>query len=259
MNGKRQSMPRNSVRLSLRCGENGSSAPGSSGLHDETPIKTEVIASISIPTSPTKPEGPRSPIKESVAAPFVGASPQPPPRLAQNGDSQQGPPVPTEGLELVPTLTKMERRRRQRILARAQPPGMVPWGPIVAMNLNPEISSSSEGEDEAHSEEEVPEEDEEGFDTGGDADDSMEIHDEDYFHPCVLNVYFLCTHPSLLPSDFAANGAVMNSDSASESASLLSGVSTSVSSLMTSSVPPSTSARTSRLSLVREGGERPSV
>ena len=51
----------------------------------------------------------------------------------------------------------------------------------------------------------------------------------------------------------------MNSDSASETASLLSGVSTSMSSMMASSVPPSTSARASRLSPVREGGERPSV
>lgn len=53
----------------------------------------------------------------------------------------------------------------------------------------------------------------------------------------------------------------MNSDSASESASLLSGVSTSVSSVMASSLPPSSSARVSRLSPVREGKERerPSV
>ena len=53
----------------------------------------------------------------------------------------------------------------------------------------------------------------------------------------------------------------MNSDSASEIASLLSGVSTSASSMVASSIPPSTSARVSRLSPVREGKERerPSV
>ena len=55
----------------------------------------------------------------------------------------------------------------------------------------------------------------------------------------------------------------MNSDSASENASLLSGISTSASasSMMASSIPPSTSARVSRLSPVREGKERerPSV
>lgn len=53
----------------------------------------------------------------------------------------------------------------------------------------------------------------------------------------------------------------MNSDSASEIASLLSGLSTSASSMLASSIPPSTSARVSRLSPVREGKERerPSV
>ena len=51
----------------------------------------------------------------------------------------------------------------------------------------------------------------------------------------------------------------MNSDSASEGASMLSGMSSSGGSMMASSIPPSSSARVSRLSPVREGGERPSV
>ena len=79
---------------------------------------------------------------------------------------------------------EMEQRRRQRLLARAHPPGMAPRVPMVAMNLNPEISSSSsESEPEADSEgEESQEEDDDEFDMVGEVEDSMEVN-EDEFDP----------------------------------------------------------------------------
>ncbi|KAI0746565.1 stress-activated map kinase interacting protein 1-domain-containing protein [Daedaleopsis nitida] len=246
VNGKRtsQAMPRNSVRLSLKRAANDSDA-------EDTLITTEVIAAT--PVSPTKPDGPRSPIKES-------ASPSPAPPQ-QNGDrqvppSQDGAQVPGRVPPFVPKFNfkgaaEMEARRRQRLLARAYPPGMAPKVPMVAMNLNPEISSSSSSEPEAESEgeeeeeEDIPDEDEDEFDMVGEGEDNMEVN-EDEFDP-----------------EFAAasRGLGINSDSASDTASLLSGLSTSVSSMVASSLPPSTSARVSRLSPVREGGERerPSV
>ncbi|RPD65261.1 hypothetical protein L226DRAFT_543384 [Lentinus tigrinus ALCF2SS1-7] len=230
VNGKRASMARNS------------DANGADSAPEETPIKTEVIAAT--PTSPSKPEGPRSPIKESASASSSSITPQ------QNGDGQalqqqEGPPVPAKGPPpFVPKFNfkgaaEMEARRRQRLLARAHPPGIAPRVPMVAMNLNPEMSSSSsssEPEPESESDE-LPEEEEDDF---GEGDDSMEINDDE-FDP-----------------EFAASRG-LNSDSASEGASMLSGMSSSAGSMMASSIPPSSSARVSRLSPVREGGERPSV
>ena len=95
---------------------------------------------------------------------------------------QKGPPfvVPKFNFK---GAAEMEARRRQRMLTRAQPPGMAPRVPMVAMNVNPEISSSSSSEEEAESEDEdVPDDDEEDFDMVADADDSMEIN-EDEFDP----------------------------------------------------------------------------
>ncbi|KAH9899127.1 uncharacterized protein BXZ73DRAFT_95139 [Epithele typhae] len=217
VNGKRQSMPRNPGRLSLSR-ENA----GGKSSNEETLITTEVIAAT--PTSPMKPRSPRSPIKDSVVQP-------------QKQDAQDGsaPPVPAKGpvLMFIPKFRgaeEMAARRRQRMAARANGPGMV-RAPMVAMPINPEFSSSSSSEPEAESEDEVAaDEDEEEFDMVADADDAVEV---DEFDP-----------------EFAASRAAVNSDSASETGSILSGASV---------VPPSTSARASRLSPVREGGERPSV
>ncbi|KAH9941294.1 stress-activated map kinase interacting protein 1-domain-containing protein [Epithele typhae] len=225
VNGKRQSMPRNPGRLSLSR-ENA----GGKSSNEETLITTEVIAAT--PTSPMKPRSPRSPIKDSVVQP-------------QKQDAQDGsaPPVPAKGpvLMFIPKFRgaeEMAARRRQRMAARANGPGMV-RAPMVAMPINPEFSSSSSSEPEAESEDEVAaDEDEEEFDMVADADDAVEV---DEFDP-----------------EFAASRAAVNSDSASETGSILSGASVG-SSVLNSSVPPSTSARASRLSPVREGGERPSV
>lgn len=183
VNGKRtsQAMPRNSVRLS-RSLRKGAAATSDD---EEAPITTEVIAAT--PVSPMKPEGPRSPIKESI-------SPSPTPSQQQNGDGtapqpQDGAQAGTRAPAFVPKFNfkgaaEMERRRRQRLLARAQPHGMAPRVPLVTMNLNPEISSSSSSsEPEADSEDEdMPDEDEEDYDLAGDADDSMEVN-EDEFDP----------------------------------------------------------------------------
>ena len=171
VNGKRQSMPRNSVRSSLRRGAN-DPASLSTTAEDSTPIITEVIAAT--PTSPTKPEGPRSPIKESMAAQQPVATPP----------TQEGPPVPRK--EFVPKFNfkgaaEMEARRRQRMAARARGPGVAPRAPMVPMTVNPEISSSSSSEPEVDSEEEGGDEDEDDF---GDVDDSMETNVDD-FDPCV--------------------------------------------------------------------------
>ena len=181
VNGKRASVARNSVRLSLRKDANGSDTKTLAASAEESPIKTEVIAAT--PTSPSKPEGPRSPIKETVSASASPAASQ------QNGDGptsqQEGPPVPVKGPPpFVPKFNfkgaaEMEARRRQRLLARAHPPGMAPRVPMVAMNLNPEISSSSsssEPEPESESDE-LPEEEDDDF---GEGDDSMEINDDEF-------------------------------------------------------------------------------
>ncbi|RDX46699.1 SIN1-domain-containing protein [Lentinus brumalis] len=242
VNGKRASMSRNSVRISLPKDANGADSKSLAGSTEETPIKTEVISAT--PTSPSKPEGPRSPINDSM-------SPSPA-TSQQNGDGQashkqDGPPVPAKGPPpFIPVFNfkgaaEMEARRRQRLLARAQPPGVAPRVQMVTMNLNPEISSSSsssEPEPESESDE-LPEEEDEEF---GEGDDSMEINDDEFD-----------------PEFAASRGLGMNSDSASEGASMLSGMSSSAGSMMASSIPPSSSARVSRLSPVREGGERPSV
>ncbi|KAI0718350.1 stress-activated map kinase interacting protein 1-domain-containing protein [Cerioporus squamosus] len=236
VNGKRTSVSRNSVHISLPKDANGADSKSLVGSTEETPIKTEVIAAT--PTSPSKPEGPRSPIKESAS---------PSPVDGQVSQQQDGPPVPAKGPPpFIPKFNfkgaaEMEARRRQRLLARAHPPGVAPRVPMVTMNLNPEISSSSsssEPEPESESDE-LPEEEDEEF---GEGDDSMEINDDEFD-----------------PEFAASRGLGMNSDSASESASMLSGMSSSAGSMMASSLPPSSSARVSRLSPVREGGERPSV
>ncbi|KAI1798390.1 stress-activated map kinase interacting protein 1-domain-containing protein [Ganoderma leucocontextum] len=240
VNGKRSSMPR---RLSIRREGHSRNPSAVDAPSDETPIVTEVIAAT--------PMSPSSPIKERGQE---GSGPSP---IQQNGG---GGPSVSEGQQsepqrppaFVPKINfkgaaEMEARRRQRLLARAHPPGMAPRVPMIPMNLNPEESSSSsdeepEPEPDESSEDGLADEEDEDFD--GEGDDSMEIN-EDEFDP-----------------EFAASrGLGMNSDSASEIASLLSGVSTSASSMIASSILPSTSARISRLSPVREGmeRERPSV
>ncbi|KAI0634986.1 stress-activated map kinase interacting protein 1-domain-containing protein [Trametes polyzona] len=249
VNGKRTSMPRNSVRLSLRNGTKGVDATTSAVPTEETPITTEVIAATPTNSSPTKQGALRSPVKES---------PGPSPAQQQNGNGiPNGAGAPAqEGVRQMPVFVpkfrgaeQMEARRRMRLMARAQPPGMPPRPPVPAQNLNPEISSSEE-EAESSEEEIIPDKDEEEFEMSGEADNSMELNDDEFD-----------------PEFAAGRGAGMHSDSASEGASILSGTNSMMSvnsSIMASSVPPSSSARASRLSPVREGlhgeeRERPSV
>ncbi|PIL27348.1 hypothetical protein GSI_10495 [Ganoderma sinense ZZ0214-1] len=251
VNGKRASMPRNSVRLSLRRDAHTRNPSALDVPPDETPITTEVIAAT--PTSPTKPDTQSSPIKERGRE---SSGPLPIQQNGSGGGASTSPGQQSEGQRPVPAFVpkinfkgaaEMEARRRQRLLARAHPPGMAPRVPMVPMNLNPEESSSSsedepEPEPDETSDDGLADEEDEDFD--GEGDDGMEVN-EDEFNP-----------------EFAASREVgMNSDSASEIASLLSGLSTSASSMLASSIPPSTSARVSRLSPVREGKERerPSV
>ncbi|OJT14823.1 Stress-activated map kinase-interacting protein 1 [Trametes pubescens] len=244
VNGKRASMPRNSVRMSLR---NAAKEAAGAVPMEESPITTEVIAAT--PTSsPTKPEGPRSPIKE-------GSAPSPTPQMNGNG-AVNGNAAPQEVPRLMPVFIpkfrgaeQMEARRRARLNARAQPPGMAPRMPIPAQNLNPELSSSS-SESVSSEEEVIPDDEEEEFEMSGEADNSMEINDDEFD-----------------PEFAASRGMGMHSDSASEGASILSGTNSMMStgsSIIASSLPPSSSARASRLSPVREGHhgeerERPSL
>ncbi|KAL1941517.1 hypothetical protein VTO73DRAFT_6956 [Trametes versicolor] len=248
VNGKRASMPRNSVRMSLRAAAKEAGSAAGAVPMEESPITTEVIAAT--PTSsPTKPDGPRSPIKESSAAPS--------PTQQMNGNGVvNGNAAPQEAPRLMPVFIpkfrgaeQMEARRRARLNARAQPPGMAPRMPIPAQNLNPELSSSS-SEAESSEEEVIPDDEEEEFEMSGEADNSMEINDDEFD-----------------PEFAASRGMGMHSDSASEGASILSGTNSMMStssSIIASSLPPSSSARASRLSPVREGQhgeerERPSL
>ena len=185
VNGKRASMPRNSVRLSMRREANGRDKDVPAPPMGETPITTEVIAAT--PVSPTKPEGPSSPIKERGRENSTPSSIQP----NGGGTASEGQtPDTAKPLAFVPKINfkgaaEMERRRRQRLLARAHPPGMAPRVPMVAMNLNPEESSSSseeepEPEPAESSDDELADEEDEDFD--GEGDDSMEVN-EDEFDP----------------------------------------------------------------------------
>lgn len=178
VNGKRASMPRNSVRMSLRAAAKEAGSASGAVPMEESPITTEVIAAT--PTSsPTKPDGPRSPIKESSAAPS--------PTQQMNGNgSVNGNGAPQEAPRLMPVFIpkfrgaeQMEARRRARLNARAQPPGMAPRMPIPAQNLNPELSSSS-SEAESSEEEVIPDDEEEEFEMSGEADNSMEINDDEF-------------------------------------------------------------------------------
>lgn len=192
VNGKRASMPRNSVRLSLRREGHNRNASALNAPADETSITTEVIAAT--PTSPTKPEAQSSPIRER-GEESLGPSP-----IQQNDGGSASASVSegqqSEGQRPVPAFVpkinfkgaaEMEARRRQRLLARAHPPGMAPRVPMVAMNLDPEESSSSSEEpepepepDESSEEDGLADEEDEDFD--GEGDDSMEIN-EDEFNP----------------------------------------------------------------------------
>ncbi|KAH9896673.1 SIN1-domain-containing protein [Cubamyces lactineus] len=258
INGKRASVQRNSVRLSMRGAAPGKGAAASAAPSEEAPITTEVIAAT--PTSPTKAETPRSPVKDSVS---------PSPIAQQNGNASTNGTNGTNGDATAPPDTQaqqparrmpefvpkfkmaaeMEARRRMRMMARANAPGMPPRVPMPAQNLNPEISSSS-SEAESSEEEIIPDDEDEDSDMGGEADDSMEANDDEFD-----------------PEFAAGRGLGMNSDSASEGASILSGTNSMMStnsSMIASSIPPSTSARASRLSPVREGKhgeerERPSA
>ncbi|KAI0777511.1 stress-activated map kinase interacting protein 1-domain-containing protein [Trametes elegans] len=248
VNGKRGSMQRNSVRHSLRAGPKAADAATPA---EETPITTEVIAAT---PSPTKAETPKSPTRESPA-------PSPVAQQHVNGGGpaggeaaagQDGAPA-RRMPEFIPKFTfkgaaEMEARRRLRLMARANPPGAAPRIPMPPQNLNPEMSSSSS--EAESSDEDSPEEEEEEFEIGGEADDSMELNDDEFD-----------------PEFAAGRGMGMNSDSASEGASILSGTNSMMStnsSIIASSLPPSSSARATRLSPVREGRhgeerERPSV
>ncbi|KAI9058026.1 SIN1-domain-containing protein [Trametes sanguinea] len=257
VDGKRASaQQRNSLRLSIRNGVNGKEGKESAALSEDAPITTEVIAAT--PTSPasTKRDGPKSPVKEGSAPSSV---PQQNGSGIISGDAspqlQDGAQPPARRMpEFVPRFkmaAEMEARRRLRMMARANAPGMAPRIPMPAQNLNPEISSSSSSEPESSSEEEVlADEQDEEFDVNGEADDSMEVNDDEFD-----------------PEFAAGRGMGMNSDSASEGASILSGTNSMMStnsSVIVSSIPPSSSARVTRLSPVREGKhgeerERPSV
>ncbi|KAH9855656.1 SIN1-domain-containing protein [Lenzites betulinus] len=243
VNGKRASMPRNSVRMSLRSKDAESAAPPG-----ETPITTEVIAATPPNSSPTKGATPRSPMKDS---PSPSPGPQQNGNGAASGDASPAQEVVRRMPVFVPKFRgaeQMEARRRLRLMAHGQPPGMAPRMPIPVQALNPELSSSSS--EAESSEEEVIPEDEEEFEMLGEADNSMEVNEDDFD-----------------PEFAAGRGAGMHSDSASEGASILSGTNSMMSvnsSIIASSLPPSSSARASRLSPVREGKhneerERPSI
>ncbi|KAL7284327.1 hypothetical protein ACG7TL_001613 [Trametes sanguinea] len=258
VDGKRASaQQRNSLRLSIRNGVKGKEGQESAVRSEEAPITTEVIAAT--PTSPasTKRDGPKSPVKE-------GSAPSSLP--VQNGSgivSGDASPQPQDGAqpparrmpEFVPRFkmaAEMEARRRLRMMARANAPGMAPRIPMPAQNLNPEISSSSSSSEPESSEEEeaLADDQDEEFDVNGEGDDSMELNDDEFD-----------------PEFAAGRGMGMNSDSASEGASILSGTNSMMStnsSIIASSIPPSSSARVTRLSPVREGKhgeerERPSA
>ncbi|KAI0826522.1 stress-activated map kinase interacting protein 1-domain-containing protein [Trametes gibbosa] len=243
VNGKRSSMPRHSVRLSLRTKETESTARS-----EDMPITTEIVAATPTNSSPTKAGTPRSPLKES---PAPSPSPQQNGNWVVNGDTSPAQEVIRRMPVFVPKFRgaeQMEARRRMRLMAHGQPPGMPPRMPMPVQNLNPELSSSSS---EAElSEDEIIQDDEEEFDMIGEADNSMEINDDDFD-----------------PEFAAGRGPGMHSDSASEGASILSGTNSMMSassSNIASSLPPSSSARASRLSPVREGKhseerERPSM
>ena len=191
VNGKRASMPRNAGRLSLRRDAHNRNPSALDAPMDETPITTEVIAAT--PTSPTRPDTQSSPIKErgresSGPSPIQQNTSGGGPSVSEGQQSEGQRPVPA----FVPKINfkgaaEMEARRRQRLLARAHPPGMAPRVPIVPMNLNPEESSSSseeepEPEPDESSEDGLADEEDEDFD--GEGDDSMEIN-EDEFDPYV--------------------------------------------------------------------------
>ncbi|KAI0367218.1 SIN1-domain-containing protein [Pilatotrama ljubarskyi] len=246
VNGKRASMSRNSVRLSTRGGANGAEQTASAAPSEEVPITTEVIAATPTTTtsSPTKPETPRSPVKESTSS---SPMPQQNGSGAASGDSANTQDGPRRMMPVfVPKFKgaeQMEARRRLRLMARAQPPGAAPRIPMHVQNLNPELSSSS-------SEEEMIPDGEEEFGMSEEVDRTLEVNDDEFD-----------------PEFAASRGLGMHSDSASDGASILSGTNSMMStnsSIIASSLPPSSSARATRLSPVREGmhgeeRERPSV
>ncbi|KAI8986781.1 stress-activated map kinase interacting protein 1-domain-containing protein [Trametes punicea] len=253
VDGKRVSGQRNSLRLSVRDGLTGKNGKAAAAPSEEAPIMTEVTAATPTSSSPTKPQTPKSPVKESAVPSSIpqqsGSSTTPGDASPQQDGSQPPRRVPQFVLPFK-MAAEMEARRRMRMEARANAPAMVPRVPVTAQNLNPEISSESASEAESSGEEAMADDQDEEFEINGEADDSMEANDDE-FDP-----------------DFAAGrGMGLNSDSASEGASILSGTNSMMStnsSVIASPLPPSSSARARRLSPVREGKhgeerERPSI
>ncbi|EJF55649.1 hypothetical protein DICSQDRAFT_175666 [Dichomitus squalens LYAD-421 SS1] len=212
VNGKRASMSRNSVMLSMRREADGADQDAPAAPTMKTPITTEVISAM--PVSPMKPEAPSSPIKD---------------HKWRKGSDRRTAVRCGKTACVVPIIdfqgaAEMERRRRQRLLARAHPPGVAPRMPMVAMDLNPEESSSS-SEEEPEPEpaerrgDELADEEDEDIERDG---DSSEFSEDEFDLEFVLSAI-------------------------STSASL--------SSMMASPEPPSTSAHVLHLSPIQEGKE----
>ncbi|OBZ77958.1 Stress-activated map kinase-interacting protein 1 [Grifola frondosa] len=226
VSGKRASVPRNSFRLSIRTDKRAPQAEQA----------TEGASAVSEPASPVKSGSLKSPVKDVTQSQGNGTAAF----LPEDGSSREISP------EFVPKFkgaAEMEARRRLRMLARRTPSSAGAKPVTPAVNLNPELSSSSGSiESDGTEEDVIPDEDLEEFDLVADADDSLEM-DGDEFDP-----------------EFAASrGLGMHSDSASDGISILSATnsaastSNSFSFVGASSVLPSTSARVGRLSPVSEG------
>ncbi|KAJ2996391.1 hypothetical protein NUW54_g7245 [Trametes sanguinea] len=117
------------------------------------------------PTSPasTKRDGPKSPVKEATGRrAAAGAKDARVCAAVQDGSRDGG--------EKADAYDGPRERARHG-----------PRIPMPAQNLNPEISSSSSSEPESSSEEEVlADEQDEEFDVNGEADDSMEVNDDEF-------------------------------------------------------------------------------
>ncbi|KAI0938854.1 hypothetical protein AcV5_000442 [Taiwanofungus camphoratus] len=228
VSGKRASLSKNSFRYSMRS-ERETAAKAVAGAEELDP--SELPAAAPASAEPAEPDDAKLLEKGS---PANGVSPT---SIAVQEENEPPRELSPEFHPKFKGAAEMEARRRLRMLARG-PPGVLATKPsIPVVNLNPEISSSESESEEDEGEDIIADEDEEEFDLVADADDGMEI-DADEFDP-----------------EFSASrGLALHSDSTSDGVSILSGMSTSQSSMIGSSLPPSNSARVrNRLSPVREG------
>ncbi|PCH45029.1 SIN1-domain-containing protein [Wolfiporia cocos MD-104 SS10] len=237
---KRTSVNRHSYRFSIRS-EGELAKPEPDG---DAPTNTETILAAPASAPSAKPANLTSPEK---AAPIASASSADAATPAPVRDSDAQPKVASP--EFRPKFkgaAEMEARRKLRMLARAQPPGVVSRPPPRGANLNPDWSSS-DSESELDDGDAMPEEDEDDFDLIAGADGSIDMEgDGDEFDP------------EFAASRGLSSGLDMHSDS--DGVSLMSGsnsvMSTSASSMAMAgaSVPAGSSSRVrNRLSPVREG------